>query len=200
MSSPRNWKICDFNPAADIFTCKGPLDRTIQSYSEIVVDSIVKVFDHLYIRSPANNCTIDPIIHANIEQKDNGEDSYVVYYKVTIDFPDIISADVLTKDRQAWIDVIEKWCEKCDVKNLRGYRAYAIKRPKFSTKSGYRSGVLSYYASIDFEVVFVNCVWYSGRRITTGCIAGVAQEDFEVLASLVEDNVDCEFEVSFVKV
>lgn len=198
MSSPRHWKIVDFAPHQDIFNCKGNLDRTIQSYSETICDNVADVFNHLLLQSQASMRNLNSFIASNIEQDDNGEPDGAVYYHVTIDFEDVTEASELSHDRTALIEIIEDWCAKCNLPSLRGYRAYAIKRPKISTVSDFLAAPRSGYAKISFDVVFLNAVWYSGRRVTTGCLTGVANADFQVLATTIEELSDYTVNVEFV--
>lgn len=197
MSSPRHWKIVDFAPHQDIFNCKGNLDRTIASYRETASSSVADVFNRVILQSQASMRNLDSFITSNIEQDDNGEPDGAVYYHVTIDFENVTEASELSHDRTALIEIIEDWCAKCNIPSLRGYRAYAIKRPKFSTVSDFLAAPRAGHAKISFDVVFQNAVWYSGRRVTTGCLVGVAKQDFDVLKNTIENLSDYSVNVNY---
>jgi len=108
MSSPRFWKICQFNPS-DIFKCVGPVDRTVPSYEEITVETVNEVFNRIIVSSPMNFFNTDDATRSLIERVDSGEEQVSVHYHVVLDFNGVNSAADLAKDRQAIIDAIENW-------------------------------------------------------------------------------------------
>lgn len=163
MTSPRNWTIGFIDPSS-IYNCKTKM-RDVPSYTIVPnVESISNVFKELYLGDAAimGHTSQDVTVH------DHNDTESIIQYQVTITFHDWADAADLATERANIIERITDWCGLSEVPLARGYRVFAIKRPKFATVTD----VFATSFSPCVRVVNISCLalignmnWYSGRRV-----------------------------------